>query len=68
MVDDEVDTAEMVDGLYDVIHVDSIISDADGVGLEDVTSLVVGQSTTLHVVRIVGQVYLGTMIDAALQS
>jgi hypothetical protein len=57
----------MIDSLYDVIHVDGTVRDADGVGLKDVARLVVRQSAALDVVRVIGQVYLRPMIDAAFQ-
>ena len=68
MINDIVNTMEVVDGLYDVVYVDGIICHANGVCLKDVARLVVRQLTALYVVRVIGQVYLCTMIDAAFQS
>ena len=41
MVDDIIDTTEVVHCFYDIIHVDSLISDSNGVCLKDVSRLVV---------------------------
>ena len=59
----------MIHSLYDVVHVYRIIAgETDGVCLEDVSCLVVRQSTALDMVRVVGQVYLCLVIDAAFHS
>ena len=50
MINDVVDTTEVVDGLHDVIHVDSVVGDADSVGLENVACLVMGQPDTRRAV------------------
>ena len=42
VVDDVVDTTKVVHSLYDIIHVDSLISDSNSVCLKDVSRLVVG--------------------------
>ena len=65
VVDDKVDAAKVVDGFHDVVHVDALVSYADGVGFEDVACLVVGQSTAFDMVGVVGEVNLGAVIDAA---
>ena len=67
VVDDEVDTTEMVHRFKDVIHVDGIGGDANGVGFIDIACLVVGQLATLDVVGVIGQINLNAMVDAALQ-
>lgn len=45
---------EVVDSLQNIINVDSIIGEADGVCFEDVTCLVVGEATSLNMVGVVG--------------
>ena len=66
-VDNDVYTTEVVHCLYDIVHIDTIVSShTNGVSLKDVASLIVRQTTTLYMIRIVGQVYLGFMIDIAL--
>lgn len=65
VVYDPVDAAEVVRGFDDVVHVDRVFADADGVGLEDETRLVVRESAAFHVVGVVGQVDLHAMIDTS---
>ena len=50
VVNDVVDTAEVVDGLHNVIHVDTVFGDANRVGLEYVPGLLVGEPAALNVV------------------
>ena len=66
MIDDEIDTAEVVYSFKDIIHVNSVRGDTDGVGFIDITRLVVRQFAALDVVGVIGQVYLYAMINAAL--
>ena len=66
-VDNDVYTTEVVHCLYDIVHIDTIVSShTNGVSLKDVASLIVSQTATLYMVGVVGQVYLGFMIDTAL--
>lgn len=67
MVNDVVNAPEVVGSLNDIIYVYGFISDAYGVGLEDVSRLLVGEFATLDVVGVVCQVNLSTMIDAAIK-
>ena len=66
MIDDEINTAEVVYSFKDIIHVNSVRGDTDGVGFIDITRLVVRQFAALDVVGVIGQVYLYAMINAAL--
>lgn len=66
MLDDAVDAPEVVGGLDNVVHVHCLVGDADGIGLKDVTRLVVGQPAALDMVGVVGKVNLDTVINAAL--
>ena len=50
MVNDIVNTTEMIDGLHDVIHGCALSGNAKRVGLEDKTRLLLCQTATLHVV------------------
>ena len=50
MSNDEVNAPEVIDRLYDIIHMDSLIGDANGVCLEDISCLVTGQSAALDMV------------------
>lgn len=52
MLNDIVDTTEMIDGLHDVIHRRALCRDAKRVGLEDKTRLFLCQTATLYVIRI----------------
>lgn len=67
-VDNRVDAAEVVRGFENVIHAQRLAFDAHRVGLEDVAGLVVGQPAALDVVRVVGEVDLRAMVDAALET
>lgn len=64
MIDDKINTAEVVRRLDNVVHVQRLVLRAHGIGLEDIAGLVVGQSAALHVVGVIGQLDLGLMIDA----
>ena len=52
VVNDVVDTAEVVSGLHNVIHVDTVFGDANRVGLEYVPGLLVGEPAALDVVEL----------------
>ena len=64
MIDDIVDTAEVVNCFNDIIHVNSTIRHTNGVCFKDIARLVVSQTTALYVIGVIGQVYLSAMIDA----
>ena len=66
MVDNVVDAPEVINGLQHVINVDGCINITDSIRFEDKTCLVVGKAASFYMVRIVGQVYLGAMIDSSL--
>lgn len=66
VLDDEVNTAEVVGRFDDVVHVDSFVfQNADRVGFKDVSRLVCGQPAALDVVGIVGQLHLYLVVDTA---
>ena len=66
-VDNQVYATEMVHRFNDVVHVHRLVgSHSNSIRLEDIACLFVGQTATLDMVRVVGQVYLRFMIDAAL--
>lgn len=67
-VDDCVDAAEVVRCFEDIVHPQRLALDAHRVGLEDVAGLVVGQPAALDVVRVVGEVDLRAVIDAAFET
>ena len=64
LLDNTVYTAEVVSRLDDVIHLDGLIGNTDGVGFKDVARLVMGQSASLNVVGVVSEVDLDAVIDA----
>ena len=66
LFNDTVDTAEVVSRLNDIIHLNCVASNADGVSLEDIPRLVVGQAATLDMIRVIGEVNLDTVIDTSL--
>ena len=53
MLDDIINATEMVDGLHDIIDARIFRGDAQGVGLEDVARLFLGQATALNMIGIV---------------
>ena len=67
-VDDHVDAAEVIGGFENIVHTQRIALDAHRVGLEDMARLVMGQTAALDVVRVVGEVYLRAVVDAALET
>lgn len=67
-VDDRVDAAEVVRGFEDIVYTQRLALDAHRVGLEDMAGLVVGQPAAFDVVRVVGEVDLRTVVDAALET
>lgn len=62
-----VDGAEMIGGLDNVVYVDGLGSYPDGIGLKYIACLVVGQTATLYMIGVVGEVDLDTVIDATFE-
>ena len=50
MVDNKINAAEVVVGLNDVVYIDALGSDAYGVGLENISCLVMREPTTFNLV------------------
>ncbi len=67
IINDVVDTAEVVDCLNNIVNAGVLCSDAEGVCLKDIASLLLGKAAALHVVGIVCEVYLSVVIDASFQ-
>lgn len=67
-VDDRVDAAKVVRCFENIVHTQRLALDAHRVGLEDVARLVVGQPAAFDVVRVIGEVYLRAVINAALET
>ena len=66
VVDYVIDATEMIDGLHNVVYVESLVlSGTDGVGLEDIARLIAGQTAALDVVGVVCQVYLRPVVYAS---
>ena len=65
MVYDIINTTEMIDRLHYIIHIDNRICNADSVRLEDISCLLVCQSTAFYMVGIVGKVNLSPVVDTA---
>ena len=66
VLDDEVNTTEVVGRFDNVVHVDwFVFQHADRIGFEDVARLVGGQAAALHVVGVVGQLHLYLVVDTA---
>ena len=63
-IDDKVYATEVVYGLHDIIHTDTLSFNTYGVGLEDVTGLVMSKTTSFYMIGVIGKVNLRTMIDS----
>lgn len=66
IVDDVVYRTEVVCGFNNVVDVDRAVCKADGVGLENIAGLVMGQPAAFYMVGIIGEVNLYAVVDAAL--
>ena len=58
-------TAEVVRCFDDIVHIDGFICNTDGVGLKDVSRLIMRQSAAFDVVGIIRQINLYLMVDTA---
>ena len=67
VVNDIIDTAEVVHRLHDIIDGGVLCRDAKCIGLEDIARLFFGQFAAFDMVGVVGQINLRTMVDTALQ-
>ena len=65
LINHHIDAAEMVGGLDYIVHIDRLILKADGIGLEDIPGLIMGQAAALNMIGIVGQIDLHLVIDTA---
>ena len=68
MVNNVVDTSEVVDSLYNIIYIHCLVSNTDSICLEDLACLIMCQTTTLDVIGVIGQINLCTMVNAALHA
>ena len=68
MVNDIIHAAEMVHRLQNIINARVFSSNAQCVGLKDITRLFFCQAASFNMVGVVGKVNLRTMIDTALLS
>ena len=66
VVNNIVNTVKVINGLYDIIHIDSTIRNTNRIRLKNVSRLIVSQFTALDMVGVIGQIDLSTMIDTAL--
>ena len=65
MIDDQINATEVIRGFNHIVHIQHLVFYTDGVGFKNITCLVVRQAAALDVVRVVGQVDLGFVIDAS---
>ena len=63
--EDQIDALEMIGGFHHIIDVDDTMFHADGIGFVDIPRLVVGQTASLNVVGIVGEIDLNFVVDPA---
>ena len=63
--DNFIDTAEVVRRLDNIVNINALVGDADSVGFEDISRLIVGETTSFDMVGVVGQLNLYFMIDPA---
>ena len=66
VVDDIVDTAKVIDRLYDIVDIDCCIGIAIGVRLKDIACLIMCQAAAFYVIGVIGQVNLCSVIDTTL--
>ena len=64
-VDHHVDTLEMIGGLHYIINLQCSVCNADGIRFENISRLLMGETASLHVVGVIGQVDLNFVINAA---
>ena len=50
LVNDEIDAAKVIGSLDDIIHIDTLIGNPEGVGLENISRLVMGQAAALYMI------------------
>ena len=67
VVDDHINALKVVGSLDHIINLDHPVGHTDGVRLEDVARLIVGEATAFNMIGVVGQVDLDLMINAAVQ-
>ena len=67
LINHQVYTAEMIHSLQNIIHIQRAIRSIDRVCFKDVPGLLVGQSASLNMVGVVGEVNLRAVVDAAFQ-
>ena len=65
VVDDIIDTTEMVHRLHNIVHRRVLRGDTECVGLEDIPRLFLCQSVAFDMVGVVCQINLRTMIYTA---
>ena len=67
MTYDVIYAAEVIHRLHDIIYASVLGGSAQCVRFKDKARLLPGEATSLHVVRVVGQVYLCAVVDAPFQ-
>ena len=65
LLDDEVYTPEVVIRLNDVIDIDWLFRNANGIGLEHIPNLIVSQLAAFDMVRGIGQIYLYLLVKTS---
>ena len=56
--------SEMIGGLYNIINIYSPIYNTYSVCLKNIPSLIMNQSASFNMIRIIGKIYLYMMIDS----
>ena len=64
-IDDELYATEVVGCLDYIIDIDTFVSNAYRICLEDKPGLFMSQSAPFYMIRVIGEVYLGTVIYSA---
>ena len=64
-VNHHVDTFEMVGCFHDIVDLHGSFGNADGIRFKNISRLVMGETASLNVVGVIGQVNLNFMVDAA---
>ena len=52
MIDDIIDTTEVINCLYNVIHIYSAVSNTNRISFKNISSLIVGKLATFYMIRV----------------
>ena len=62
-LDNHINAAKMVGSFNDIVYIENLIFNADGIGFKNISRLIVGQTAPFHVVGVVSQIDLCLVIN-----